>query len=406
MRTRLIPYAGWFALALGGIGGTSCSNLDIGQERDPPGPLNVTHVVFLDTRRGLSPDLLNADEEKRAAGLSSQGRACDFADPCPPPVICGALLFQGASTGIFAPFDDTPNVCHDPDNFQEVLPTVDSVIRIGFNKLADNTTVNEQVTMNNVCPPPADPQVTVDRLRDDVLTVRDSAGVAVPPADFVCVNNTAGLFPSFYDRTGSPRFTSDTVLLPYGPALVFVPRDPLRPGETYTITLNPARVVARNNQQPPTAEDLTFTFTVEGLSMFLPDNGDGIPRNCPHLSADSACDLSFPADGEAIGTTDDLAYTFTADIDISNATIEVRDSSGNPITPGAAPNIVNDSPYRQPPAGRPRQPPYNGRPRTLIIPAPASDWAVGTGYVVSISGVRAANGGAVAPAFTATFNVE
>ena len=95
MRTRLIPYAGWFALALGGIGGTSCSNLDIGQERDAPGPLNVNHVILIDHLRGLNPDLLNDDAEKRAAGIASQGRSCDFVNPCPPPVVCGELLFPG-----------------------------------------------------------------------------------------------------------------------------------------------------------------------------------------------------------------------------------------------------------------------------------------------------------------------
>jgi hypothetical protein len=194
----------------------------------------------------------------------------------------------------------------------------------------------------------------------------------------------------FYDRSGSPVFTSDPNVLPYGPALVFTPANPLRPGETYTVRLNPNDVVARNNQLPPVAEDLVFTFTVEGLGMFVPDNGDGLSRLCPHQSADDVCPISIPVTGDTIGTTDDLIYEFTADIDIGSAVIEVRDSSGTLLA--ATASIGND--------------PYTGRDRQLVISPPTGGWPVGTGYVVTLTGVRAADGGAVASNFTATFDVQ
>jgi hypothetical protein len=341
MRTRLIPYAGWFALALGGIGGTSCSNLDLGQEKDAQGPLNVNHVVFIDVRRGTNPDLLNDDAEKRAAGRTSQGRACSFVEPCPPPVVCGELLFQGASTGIFAPFPATPGICHDPENVQEVAPSVDSAIRICFNKLLDNRIVN---VAGQVVP--------------TSITIQDSTG------------NTVAASEIYYDRSGSPLFTSDPNALPYGPALVFTPSDQLEPGETYTIRINPADVVARNNQLPPTAEDLTLTFTTEGLFP-LQD------VHCPAASAGAPCELSGLNGAE-------LYVTFNADVDISQATIVVSDSTGGVVTTST---VADD--------------PSSGRPRRLSIRRQDGQaWSAGT-YTVAITNAQSGRA-----SYTGTVSVQ
>lgn len=367
MRTRLIPYAGWFALALGGIGGTSCSNLDIGQERDAPGPLNVNHVILLDQTRGINPDLLNDDAEKRAAGQASQGRSCDFVDPCPPPVVCGELLFQGASSGIFASFPAAPGVCHDPENVQEVAPSVDSRIRVSFNKLLDNRVVD---VAGQVVP--------------TAVTVVDSQGTLVD-ADEV-----------FYDRSGSPVYTSDPNILPYGPALVFTPSAPLRPGETYTVTVDPAVVVARNNQLPPLPEDLRFTFTVEGFFVLEEVNCPGIsadPTICvlpPTLiqyrtSANGGTDPPLPAPANPVP----LAYSFNADVDpASTGTVTVRDSN-NTIIPV---NVTADG-------------------RDLAVTrADGLAWPAGPNqtaatYSVTIAGWRAVDGGVTAPDFTSSFDV-
>ena len=286
-------------LALAFAGGAGCGPL--GRTEDPPVPPRVIHAVFLDQNRGTNPDLLN----------DPPPRACAFDNPCPPPVRCGNLYFFGGSSGISVGFDvpDPPSgdLCHDPESIREVPPSIDAVLRVGFQKPLDTALADDR---GNVDP--------------GILTVRTRSGIAV-----------AGSL--LYDPSGSPNVTSDPNLLPYGPALVFFPDQPLAPATEYEIQLDAARIRARSGGQP-LAGPSSFTFTTEDLVVLR-------AIDCPAVNI-GAClrgdgVLQFPAAGaDPIGPNQALEYQFNAHITLaSRPLIEVRDAGGAPVPIAVLPHV-------------------------------------------------------------------
>jgi hypothetical protein len=363
MRPRPIPLLRSLRLALALAGGTGCGPL--GRVEDPPVPPTVIHAVFLDQNRGTNPDLLN----------DPPPRACSFADPCPPPVRCGSLYFYGGSSGISMDFDvpDPPSgdICHDPESIREVPPSVDAVLRVGFQKPLDTSIAD---STGNVAP--------------SILTVRPRGGAPV-----------AGSL--IYDPSGSPSVTSDPNLLPYGPALVFSPDQPLAPGTEYEIQLDAARIRARSGGQP-LAGPASFTFTTEALAVLR-------AIDCPAVSI-GAClrgdVLQFPdAGADPIGPNQALEYQFNAHITLASLPlIEVRDASGAPVSIAVIPHV--DDAAAECPVSSTRV--VNVYP-TDPITGSATRWTPGSYQLVipggpggpgGSTGVQAADGGARLPATT------
>lgn len=221
----------------------------LGRDAVPSGAPLVAHVIFIDLNRGLNPDLLN----------NAPARACSTDNPCVAPVRCGELFFYGSSSFNFVgfPFSTSPEdaQCHDSENINEVAPSVDTVVRVAFNKQLDTDGIEVE--------DPADPGLFI--INDPrVLQVSDPAGNPVPGT-------------LVYDRTGSTQGTSDPGFLPYGPALVFTPDAPLDPDTEYRIALEPSLVKARDNGQSVDADQTSFRFRTEPLLVLN-------YINCPAIS--------------------------------------------------------------------------------------------------------------------------
>jgi hypothetical protein len=356
MRPRPVPHLRSLGLALALAGGAGCG--PVGRVEDPPVPPRVIHAVFLDQNRGTNPDLLN----------DPPARACSFDNPCPPPVRCGTLYFFGGSSGISLDIDvpdpASGNICHDPESIREVPPSVDAVLRIGFQKPIDTSIADNS---GNVDP--------------SILTVRTRGGTPVPGS-------------LIYDPSGSPNVTSDPNLLPYGPALVFFPDQPFAPATEYEIQLDAARIRARSGGQPLDGPS-SFTFTTEGLVVLR-------EIDCPAVSV-GAClrgdTLQFPEAGaDPIGPNQALEYQFNAHITpASLPLIEVRDAGGAPVSIAVIPHV--DDPGECPVSSTRVINVYPTDPLT----GAATRWAPGSYQLVipgGPSGVEAADGGARLPATT------
>ena len=232
MRPRPIPHLRSLGMALALTGGVGCG--PVGRVNDPPGPARVIHAVFLDQNRGTNPDLLN----------DPPARACSFDNPCSPPVRCGTLYFFGGSSGISLDVDvpdpPTGNICHDPESISEVPPSVDAVLRVGFQKPIDTAIADES---GNVDP--------------SVMTVRTRGGTPVPGS-------------LIYDPSGSPSVTSGSQPPPVRPGPRVLPGSASSPPppSTRSSSTPPASVPApadsrsrapRASPSPPRASSCSAT---------------------------------------------------------------------------------------------------------------------------------------------------
>ncbi len=196
---------------------TGCDDTTLGHPSDPAGPPRLVKALVQDAafvggfpfQRGAVADLLD-----RAPPPS-----CSDINPC----INQYLVAQ--ETPPLDCSDAQGGVCVDPLAVPAAgvpLNAGASVIRLVFNKLLDSSI--ETVTVDgNGAPTGANPYT----LQAGIVELLGPGGAPVP--------GTTAL----WDNSGSPDFTSDVILIPFGPAIVINPGS-LDPSTSYTIRLHPA----------------------------------------------------------------------------------------------------------------------------------------------------------------------
>ena len=251
------------SVAVGGCGSDSPT--------DPAGPVKLTRIMVQDAVsqgvRGVAMDLLDTPASPLTTAV-----ACDANHPC-------VVLFTLQHVSPDVACSDA-GVCTDPlaAGLAPLTPPESHAtgeaggtqIRVVFNKLL-----------------PANIPVS------QILEVDNAAGAPVDGA-------------VSWDPGGSNTLSSDLILQPYGPALVFKPNAPLQASATYTIKVNASLVTDRNGDpmadQNGNVVSGTYTkpFTTEGLLLLpktTPKNIAG--QTAVTLTPDEIVQLSFNAPAAA-----------------------------------------------------------------------------------------------------------
>jgi hypothetical protein len=256
---------GLIAGAVFGFAATGCDDITAGQpavSKDPPRLVRVT----VQDQRGLggnpSPvtgfvqrdsvvDLLDDDP----------GKACSDINPC-----LGEFTidFTAPDFSCSATEPGEVGTCNDPLKLPArgvplsvplggSDPGSGMQVRLVFDKILNN--VIEDVTVD---PSQAPGHTWTYALKPGIVELDDGAGM---PVDSVLT----------YDGGGASTFTSDIVLVPFGPAVIIKPRAPLAPATTYTVKiLNPAALVDRAGRaalgKDGGALPTSISFTTEPLT--------------------------------------------------------------------------------------------------------------------------------------------
>jgi hypothetical protein len=229
MQYKLLAFA--FAVLAVGCGNDSSS--------DPPGPVMLVRIMVQDAQpfgvRGAAMDLLDT-----AGSPLSTAVACDAGRPCVVP-----FLVQQVSPDVSCTAAGT---CTDPLAAGPAVPL--SPPDTGRQGEAGGTQL--RLVFSKLLPSTIKPS--------DIVEIDDASGAMV-----------AGNV--YWDPSGAPGVSSDPILIPYGPALVFKPNAPFDAHMQYTIKVNASLVTDRAGN--PMADQNgaivsgTFvkTFTTEELTL-------------------------------------------------------------------------------------------------------------------------------------------
>ena len=234
---------------------------------EPSGPVKLVRIMVQDSQpngaRGVAMDLLDTPGSPLSTAV-----ACDSNNPC----VADYLLQRVAPD-----FSCNAGVCNDPIAAGPLAPLVPPAtgrqgevggtqLRVVFNKLLQDSI-----------------------MPDAALEIDDAAG-----------NRVAG--ETTWDPTGLPNISSDLILIPYGPALVFKPTAPFEASQEYSIKIASPLVMDRSGD--PMADQngnvvsgtYTKTFTTEGL-MMLPQTSltDVTKAGAVTLTPDEILQLGFNA---------------------------------------------------------------------------------------------------------------
>lgn len=299
MRVRLL--AAMASLLLLGVPLLGCDDTHTGQKSEDQSAPRLVRIMVQDEEwpggRGLAVDLLNA----------TPGASCADTTPCTPPQECGTLF------GF--PIDEAETTCHDPNSVLEVAPPVGtplyvagSQIRLVFSKLLDPS----------------------------LESMDEDAGVYRLPPGIVALyqGDTEIEVERYYDVGGAPSASSDPVAVPFGPALVMKPLAPLAVATTYTIRIDPGRILDREGQVAVAGDGSQladrFDFTTEGLfvmqawncpsyyctlfAWFCPSQFclDAVMSGMAGTNYPDLTDLSIPAQ---VAPNEGFQIQFNADVD-------------------------------------------------------------------------------------------
>jgi hypothetical protein len=228
---------------------TGCDDLSSGHVGDPSGPVRLIKVLVQDSNYVGGPP-------SQRAGI------VDLLDKAPPPTCsdinpCVNQFLVAQTTPPLECSDPQGGVCVDPLAIPQAgvpLNAGATNIRLVFNKLLDNSI--EQVTVDpNGAPTGSAPYKLV-------------AGIVelIGPTGQPVAGTTA-----YWDASGSPDFTSDVILIPFGPAIVITPGS-LDPSTKYTIRIHPPMIKDRKGNPAATvdgaalADPTDFVFTTEPIT--------------------------------------------------------------------------------------------------------------------------------------------
>jgi hypothetical protein len=238
-------------VVVAGTGGitTGCDDTSLGHLKDPAGPPRLIKALVQDSAFVGGPPV-------------ERGAVADLLDTAPPPSCsdlnpCINQFLVAQNTPPLDCSDPSGGVCIDPLAVPSAgvpLNAGASAIRLVFNKLLDASI--ESVTVDaNGAPTGAKPYTLASGIVE--LLGPDGAPVAGTTA--------------FWDNSGSPEFTSDVILIPFGPAIVILPGS-LDPSTAYTIRIHPARLKDRDGHPAADAAGAVLTdptdlrFTTEPIT--------------------------------------------------------------------------------------------------------------------------------------------
>ncbi|HEX6838427.1 MAG TPA: Ig-like domain-containing protein, partial [Polyangia bacterium] len=238
---------------------------------DPAGPVRLVRIMVQDSQpfgaRGVAMDLLDTTGSPLSTAV-----ACDQNHPC----AADYLLQQSAPD-----FSCNAGVCNDP--LAPVGPAPLIPPATGRQGEAGGTQL--RLVFDKLLPASISPT--------QVLEVDDASGAPV--------DGTAT-----WDPSGSPTVSSDLILIPYGPALVFKPNAPFQASTQYTIKVNAALVTDRNGD--PMADQNgnviagTFTkaFTTENLAYLTQTTLTDVTKSgAVSITPDDILQLGFNAPAAA-----------------------------------------------------------------------------------------------------------
>ncbi|MDB4968727.1 MAG: hypothetical protein JWN44_4416 [Myxococcales bacterium] len=249
MRTRFGSFAIMVLVAGTAAVETGCDDLSTGRPADPAGAPRLVRVLIQDStfvggppaQRGSVVDLLD----------TGPPTSCSDVNPCvtqyliaqaTPPLECSA---------------PTAGVCFDPLKLPAAgvpLNNGATHIRLVFNKLLSSDIETVMVDPNGA-PLPGMPYA----LEPGLVELIGPDGKAVAGTTAV------------WDNAGSPEFTSDIILIPFGPAILITPGD-LAPSASYTIRIHPSSIKDRAGNRPADvngvalADPTDFKFTTEPIT--------------------------------------------------------------------------------------------------------------------------------------------
>jgi hypothetical protein len=244
-----------FALAATLLGAaSSCDNVTAGRPADPSGGPKLVHLLIQDY------SFIGGPPGERAAAVDlldhAAPPACSDINPC----VNQFLIAQNTP-----PLDcSNPKggMCIDPLAVPSTgvpLNAGSNAIRIVFNKLLNASEVETVMTDANGKPVSAASYM----LKSGLVELLNADGTP------------AGMS-GFYDDSGPSDFTSDLILVPFGPAIVIKP-SLLAPKSTYTVRIHSSRLHDKLGEQITDANGTTlpdpadFNFTTEDVTL----NADG-----------------------------------------------------------------------------------------------------------------------------------
>jgi len=265
MRAQYVRLVGLTAVAAGLVGLVGCDSITAGQAAGPKGPPKLVRVMIQDGgpngSLGFAIDLLEQDP----------GVKCDEnVNLCVAPF---TILGNPPDPTCQIPEGETTGTCIDPLLVPETgVPLEGGPANIAIRMVYDKVLADDSV---------ANPD---NSLLPGILTLlQGETPVATTTA---------------YDRSGSPDFTSDAILAPFGPALVMKTKDVLVSGTEYTIRLDASGIRDRKGQAAEDPSVQTFKFRTEKFA--------------------ASADLAFPtAKSPVISATDVVQYGFNGKIDLS-----------------------------------------------------------------------------------------
>ena len=239
---------------------------------DPAGPVKLVRIMVQDSQpfgaRGVAMDLLDTPGSPLSTAV-----ACDPNHPC-----ATDYLLQQAVPDVSC----NNGLCNDP-----IAAGVAPLVPPATGRQGEAGGTQLRLVFNKLLPASISPP--------DVVEVDDAAG-----------NRVAGTVT--WDPSGTPTVSSDLILLPLGPALVFKPTAPFEAGVQYTIKVNAQLVTDR--QGNPMADQngnvvagtFTKSFMTENLA-FLPQTTitDVTRSGAVTLTPDEILQLGFNA--PAAGST-------------------------------------------------------------------------------------------------------
>ncbi len=246
------------------VGVVGCGS---GAPSDPAGPVKLVRIMVQDAQpfgaRGVAMDLLDTPGSPLTTALS-----CDAGHPCVDP-----FLLQQVSPEVTC----TPaGTCSDPIAAGLAPLTPPETHRSGEAGGTQLRLVFDKLLPASIMP-------------TQVLEVDDATGAPVDGA-------------VSWDPGGSPLYSSDPLLIPFGPALVFKPNAPFDASASYTIKVNAALVTDRNGDpmadQNGTLVGATYakTFATESLLLLPQTTATNITSaGAVTLTPDDVLQLSFNA---------------------------------------------------------------------------------------------------------------
>ncbi|HEY2745651.1 MAG TPA: Ig-like domain-containing protein [Polyangia bacterium] len=211
---------------------------------EPAGPAKLVRIMVQDATpfgvRGVAMDLLDTPGSPLTTAV-----ACDAGHPCEDP-----FLLQHVSPEVMCTQAGT---CSDPIAAGLAPLTPPETHRTGEAGGTQLRLVFDKLLAASIMP-------------EMVLEIDDASGA---PVDGV----------ASWDPGGSPTFSSDLLLVPYGPALVFKPNAPLDASASYTINVNAALVTDRNGD--PMADQNGVLVGATYSKTFATENLLLLPQTTP-----------------------------------------------------------------------------------------------------------------------------